>query len=197
MLTIMLWSQTAGCTLDLSFVFPSSWPVKCQRWFSFFVVCESEALCLSQWCVFLFSQWQWSVSDSECPQSQLPFWTVPCTALPVRGPCFPGIHRTWGQPHGQTSFPVSSHDVTSRVTHPWHPATTCTLKAAGFLSDCTAGVCRDGSLWPMLLCQQQLVKHRAALCASCQPPPLPGLQSSKCQDTALDQPCASRGVPAW
>lgn len=173
MLTIMLWSQTAGYMLDLSLVFPSSWPVKCQRWFSLFFlsVCESEALCLSHWCVFLFMGWQWSVSDSECPRSLLPSWAVHCTALPVRGPCFPGTHKTWGQPHGQTSFPVSSHAVTSCVTHPCIQLPLALWKL-NLLSAYTARGCSDGSLWPMLLCQAAAGEAQgSAVCQLAAPSP--------------------------
>lgn len=41
----------------------------------------------------------------------------------------------------------------SHVTHPWYALTPCTLKTVNLLSDYTAGVCSDGSLWLVLLCQ--------------------------------------------
>lgn len=50
-------------------------------------------------------------------------------------------------------LPVSSPAVTSSVTQPRSPVSTCTLKTVNSLSHCTARVCSDGSLWPVLLCQ--------------------------------------------
>lgn len=52
------------------------------------------------------------------------------------------------------------------------PVTTCTLKTANLLSAYTAQGCRDGSLWPMLLCQAAAAEAQgSAVCQLASPSP--------------------------
>lgn len=77
-------------------------------------------------------------------------------------------------------LPMSSPAVTSRVTQPCSPVTTCTLKTVSSLSHCTARVCSNGSLWPVLLCQAAAGKAQGSTVSQLTAPsPLPVLKEQQ------------------
>lgn len=114
----------------------------------------------------------------------LPVECVHCTALLWEGPAFPASTRPEGSPMGRPatcdSSLLCSYHLHSKTLH--------------LLSDYTAWLCREGSLWPML-CQVAADKAQGSTVCQLTAPSPSVLNSSKCQDTVFYQPCSSQGMP--